>query len=178
MRTAGFISIISFVVFFSGCSSGPEKITVSDPENILESLKNKLKDDYGLYISRDAKISATTDFYNCKLILLGETEPNMDMSIVVTGMSKTNKLLFKSSLTVEISKNLTNADNEKPCVTQNENMTIEGNSMPRVIETYCKGVDYKTIITKCINSQEKSSVFLMRKSDSKIFADKLFEISM
>lgn len=177
MKTIRILSIIICLGFLGGCTNEPEKITLKDENNISESLKSKLKNDYGMYILKEAKITSTSDFNKLKLILLGEREPNMEMSIFVTGLQKTNKLLFNSALSVIVSDNMSCPNKVNPCVTQNQNNNIEGNSFPTVIEIYSKDVDYSSIIGKYLNKSEINSVFLMKRTYSSNFSEILFEIS-
>ncbi len=173
-RLTLFFGIGFFAILLSSCAKYPEKLSIKDTLDLKESLSDILKSDYGLFINKDVKISSTEDFNNFKLVLMGETEPNMDIRLVTLGMNKTNKFLFSRVTQIQISNNMSNPDKDKPGATMNENLTINGNGIPSVKEIYGKDADLSTISEKMVNSTD--CVFLMKKANSIKISDKLKEL--
>jgi hypothetical protein len=165
-----------FILFISSCANYPEQLSIKDTFDLKGSISDILKNEYGLFINKDAKISSTADFNNFKLVSIGETESNMDIRLVTLGMNKTNKLLFNKLIYLQISNNMSSPDKDKPCATLNENMSINGNELPCVREIYSKNADLSTIIEKSINSTD--CVFLMKKANSEKYSNMLKELNI
>jgi hypothetical protein len=162
------------VLFIASCTNYPEQLSIKDTFDLKESIPDILKNEYGLFINKAVKISSTADFNNLKLVLIGETEPNMDIRLVTLGMKKTNKLLFNKLVYIQISDNMSNADKDKPCATLNENLSINGNELPCVREIYSKNAELSTIFEKSLNSID--CVFLTKKANSKKYSNMLNEL--
>jgi hypothetical protein len=163
-----------FTLLLSSCVNYPEQLPIKDTFDLKESISDILNTEYGLYINKDVKISSTENFNTLKLVLIGETEPNMDIRLVTLGMKKTNKFLFNKVIYLQISNNMSNPNKDKPCAISNENLTIDGNELSCVREIYSKDADLSTIFEKSMNSID--CVFLTKKTNSKKYSNVLKEL--
>jgi|WetSurMetagenome_2_1015567.scaffolds.fasta_scaffold00213_18 TonB family protein len=164
-------------LLLAGCSNNPEQLKLKDDLGIDKSLSDIFKKEYGLYVSKGAKLSSASDFANYTFVLIGETEPDFDIRIAAIGMSKTNRFLFRNIECVSVSDNMSNADKTKPCFELNENVTAEnGNSISRAKMFYSKGASYNEIIESYLSNGKKNCVFLLKRVFAKGVAGNLNEI--
>jgi TonB family protein len=170
------LGIGSSILLLSKCANKPEQLSIKDSFNLEASLTDILKDEYGLFINKDVKISSTEDFNKLSLVLIGETIPNADIRLVTLGMDKTDKFLFNKIIYLQISDNMINPNKEKPCATLSENLTINGKGLSCVREIYSKGTEYTAIIEHYINSASKECVYFMEKKYAKNLTSKLNEL--
>ena len=59
--------LIGFAFLLASCTNHIEPLPVKDTLGISKPLSDVLKDECGLYVSMDSKISSTEDFLNYKL---------------------------------------------------------------------------------------------------------------
>ena len=164
-------------MLLSACSGSTGKIIIKDSTGIKKSLTEKLKKEYGLYVNKVTQISSTADFADFKLVLLGDAEPEMDIRIAAIGLQETGKFLFGKVESVQISKNMSGPDKNKPGSVMSENVNSEvGGSLARVRMFYGKEANYNEIIEKYISSANNDCVYLMKKQYAKIVAGKLNEL--
>jgi hypothetical protein len=157
------------------------QIAIKDSHDIKESFLQFHNKEYAFFINKGTKISSTEDFSNFKLILVGETEPNIAIHLDTLGMNKTNKVLFKKIISVNISPNISNPNieiNKKACMSSTDNIPFKKNGIVLQVfnEYYCKGADMKTILKNNYNTTEY--IFLTKKVDAKKYFKKQNELTI
>lgn len=168
--------LIGFVFLLSGCANYHEPLPVKDTLGISKPLSDVLKDECGLFVSMDSKVSSTEDFLNYKLLILGEVEGHMDMAISTLGMNKTHNFLFKEVIFMYVTFGEGCPSKDSPCATEKDTL-ISANykKLPREMNTYS---DEKTLnkIFKRSFIHSPDYIFLMTKSNAKKFSKRLKEL--
>lgn len=164
--------LIGFACIVLRCADYPEPLLCKDTLGISKSLSDIMKKKYGLFVASDSKISSTNDFFNCTLLLFGETEGHLEDHIATLGMKETHNLLFKEVVFIDSS---TEVEVNAPCLVRIDTLIwADGQELPRVRNTYSYYSDLYKIFEQSLNSS--NCVYVMTKSDSKHFSDKLKEL--
>jgi TonB family protein len=176
MKSFQKLSLLLFAIVLFGCSKHPQQLTINDAMDLEKSFSDILKNGYGLFVNKDIKVTTTNEFHKFNLVLIGETEPNMDIRLVTLGMDKADRFLFNQIFYIQISDNVSHPVKDKPCMTSDETVTINGREILSKHEIYSKGAEYKTIIGNFISGSNKDYMLLMKKEYASSFADKLNEL--
>jgi hypothetical protein len=168
--------LIGFVFLFSRCANYPEPLLCRDTLGISKSLSDVLKKKYGLFVTMNSTISSTDDFFDCTLLLLGDTEGHLDTRIAFLGMKKTQKYLFKEVIFIDSSSDVeVSSPTKDTCVIKNDTViSIDYKLLPRTRNTYGDNTDLNKIFEQSLNSGD--CVFVMTKSNSKRFSNRLKEL--
>ncbi|MBN2567798.1 MAG: hypothetical protein JXB42_00035 [Deltaproteobacteria bacterium] len=171
VRTA----LIGCAFLFSSCMKYPEQLILKDTLGIGTSLSDILKEKYGLFVNIHSKISSTDDFFHHTLLLLGDIEGHTDMRIVTLSFEKAHNFLFKEVIFIDAISDERCQAIDTPCATRTDTLeSIDYKKLPRVWNTYGPAADLNKIFERNLDSTE--CVFLMMKSNSKHFSNRLKEL--
>lgn len=167
--------LIGFALLLSSCANYPEPLLIKDTLGISKPLSDALKDIYGLYVPINSKVSSTRDFYNHKLLLLGNLEGHLDMKIVGLSMKETRNFLFKEVIFIDSTSTVNCPTKDALCATKKDTLiTGDYKELPRERNTYSSNTDLNKIFERSLNSDD--CVFLMEKSNSKYYSNRLKEL--
>lgn len=174
LKKTGFVLI---ALLLSCCANNSKQILVKDSFGLKESVSDILKNGYGFYVNSNTSILSTTEFKKFELVIIGETEPNIEIKLATLGMKKYSRLLFNKIVILQIGSNVSCPSREEPCMISNEYSTIEGNQLNCVINTYGKEADYSAIAKAYIDASKIESIYLMENNLAKDFPDKLIKLA-
>ena len=169
--------LIGFVFIILRCANYPEPLLCKDTLGISKSLSDIMGKKYSLFVALNSKISSTDDFFNLTLLLLGNTEGHLDTRIALLDMKKNHKFLFKGVIFIDSSSDVEVGRQTKdtPYITKKDTLeSVDDKKLPRLWNTYAYKTDLNKIFEQWLNCSD--CVFVMAKSDSKHFADRLKEL--
>lgn len=155
MKKLFFIGTVISLFLGIGCGQQTGTVEISLPKEIVAAIEKQAPaSEYGFYALKASYPHDEKDLSKWALIAFGD-DPNMDVHIMVSGLSTTNAFLFKSSNSYSIANNITAKNPEDPAATDSSATLTRPDqtqiTIPRRGFIFGKGMTSEKLIQRCLD---------------------------